>query len=77
MRFVDREVDLAVHSLKDLPTDPVPGLCLSAVSERARLPTLWSRPITHHSTLCPAARAWVPAVRAAGHNCCTREAIWS
>ncbi len=33
--LVDREVDLAVHSLKDLPTDPVPGLCLSAVSERA------------------------------------------
>ncbi|MGQ9574502.1 MAG: hydroxymethylbilane synthase [Thermoguttaceae bacterium] len=28
-------IDLAVHSLKDLPTEPVPGLCLAAVPERA------------------------------------------
>ncbi len=28
-------VDLAVHSLKDLPTDDVPGLCLTAVPPRA------------------------------------------
>ncbi len=28
------EIDLAVHSLKDLPTDPVPGLQLAAVLER-------------------------------------------
>ncbi len=29
------EVDLAVHSLKDLPTEPVPGLLLAAVPARA------------------------------------------
>lgn len=29
-----REIDLAVHSLKDLPTDPVAGLTLGAVPER-------------------------------------------
>ena len=29
------EADLAVHSLKDLPTTPVPGLSLAAVLERA------------------------------------------
>lgn len=28
------EIDAAVHSLKDLPTDPVPGLCLAAVPPR-------------------------------------------
>ena len=28
------EIDLAVHSLKDLPTDPVPGLTLGAVPVR-------------------------------------------
>ncbi len=28
------QIDLAVHSLKDLPTDPVPGLVLAAVPER-------------------------------------------
>ncbi|MCR4418842.1 MAG: hydroxymethylbilane synthase [Clostridia bacterium] len=29
------QVDLAVHSLKDLPTEPTPGLILAAVTERA------------------------------------------
>lgn len=29
-----REVDLVVHSLKDLPTDPTPGLVVAAVPER-------------------------------------------
>jgi hydroxymethylbilane synthase len=28
------EIDLAVHSLKDLPTDPVPGLTLGAILRR-------------------------------------------
>jgi len=30
----DDRIDLAVHSLKDLPTHPVDGLCLAAVPER-------------------------------------------
>lgn len=29
-----RQIDLAVHSLKDLPTEPVEGLCLAAVPPR-------------------------------------------
>lgn len=33
--LLDDRIDLAVHSLKDLPTDPVPGLVLAAVPERA------------------------------------------
>jgi len=32
--LLDQRIDLAVHSLKDLPTDEVPGLCLAAVPER-------------------------------------------
>ena len=32
--LVDGEIDLAVHSLKDLPTEPVEGLSLAAVPER-------------------------------------------
>ena len=32
--LLDGAIDLAVHSLKDLPTDRVPGLCLAAVPER-------------------------------------------
>jgi hydroxymethylbilane synthase len=33
--LLDRRIDLAVHSLKDLPTEQVDGLCLAAVPERA------------------------------------------
>ena len=32
--LLDGTIDVAVHSLKDLPTDPVPGLALVAVPER-------------------------------------------
>lgn len=33
--LLDDRIDLAVHSLKDLPTEKVDGLCLAAVPERA------------------------------------------
>jgi len=33
--MLDDRIDLAVHSLKDLPTEEVPGLVLAAVPERA------------------------------------------
>jgi len=33
--LLEGRIDLAVHSLKDLPTEPVPGLALAAVPERA------------------------------------------
>jgi hydroxymethylbilane synthase len=32
--LLDQRIDLAVHSLKDLPTEPVAGLLLAAVPER-------------------------------------------
>ena len=32
---LDGEVDLAVHSLKDMPTKLPDGLCLTAITERA------------------------------------------
>ncbi len=32
--LLDRRVDLAVHSMKDLPTDETPGLAVAAVLER-------------------------------------------
>lgn len=35
--LLDRRVDIAVHSLKDLPTTPVPGLIVAAVPARAPL----------------------------------------
>src|SRR5438105_6391338 len=33
--LLEGTVDLAVHSLKDLPTDPVPGLTIAAIPQRA------------------------------------------
>ena len=33
--LLDERIDLAVHSLKDLPTDVIAGLSLAAVPERA------------------------------------------
>lgn len=33
--LLDDRIDLAVHSMKDLPTDPVPGLAVAAVPPRA------------------------------------------
>ena len=33
--LLDERIDLAVHSLKDLPTETVPGLALAAVPQRA------------------------------------------
>jgi len=33
--LLEDRIDLAVHSLKDVPTEEVPGLCLAAVPERA------------------------------------------
>jgi hydroxymethylbilane synthase len=35
LALLDGRIDLAVHSLKDLPTVTAPGLCLAAVPERA------------------------------------------
>lgn len=32
--LLDNEVDFAVHSLKDLPTEDIPGLCLTSVPPR-------------------------------------------
>src|SRR5207237_7024696 len=33
--LLDGAVDIAVHSLKDLPTEPTPGLTIAAIPERA------------------------------------------
>lgn len=44
------EADLAVHSLKDLPTLPAPGLALAAISSREDWREAWISPV--------AARLW-------------------
>jgi hydroxymethylbilane synthase len=37
LALLDGRIDLAVHSLKDLPTNATPGLCLAAVPERSHV----------------------------------------
>lgn len=41
LALLENEIDLAVHSLKDLPTDPVVGLQLTAVPPREDVRDAW------------------------------------
>ena len=56
--LLDGRADVAVHSLKDLPTEPVDGICLAAVPKRASpwdalvLPRGSSSPLVE-SVTCP------------------------
>jgi hydroxymethylbilane synthase len=43
----DGQVDAAVHSLKDLPTEDVPGLTIAAIPERADVRDVWICPAGH------------------------------
>lgn len=44
--LLDGEIDLAVHSLKDLPTTPVEGLTVAAIPERAPIADVLISPQT-------------------------------
>jgi hydroxymethylbilane synthase len=58
------EVDLAVHSLKDLPTEPVAGLLLAAVPERESTADVFlSNQWTEFSQLPHAARVGTGSLR--------------
>ncbi len=62
--LLDGEIDLAVHSLKDLPTEPVPGLALAAVPERESiLDVLVSNHYGRLKDLPPAARVGTGSMR--------------
>jgi hydroxymethylbilane synthase len=50
----DGQVDAAVHSLKDLPTDDVPGLTVGAIPERAAVHDVWICPRGHSLDDLPA-----------------------
>ncbi len=62
--LLEDRVDLAVHSLKDLPTEPVPGLTLAAVPERGLVgDALLSRDGTLFADLPPGARIGTGSIR--------------
>lgn len=50
----DGQVDAAVHSLKDLPTEDVPGLTIAAIPERADVRDVWICPAGHNLDDLPA-----------------------
>ena len=62
--LLDHRIDLAVHSLKDLPTDPIDGLALAAVPPRERAgDALVSNRVTEFSALGPRARVGTGSMR--------------
>lgn len=52
----DGQVDAAVHSLKDLPTEDVPGLTIAAIPERADMRDVWICPAGHSLDDLPAGK---------------------
>ena len=70
--LLDERIDLAVHSLKDLPTEPVEGLVLAAVPPRERPgDVLVSREAADFDR-CRRGRASAPAARGDEPSCCMR-----
>lgn len=64
LALLDNRVDLAVHSLKDLPTDPVPGLTLAAVPPRGLVgDALLSREGVKFADLPPGAKIGTGSIR--------------
>ncbi len=62
--LLDERIDLAVHSLKDLPTEIVDGLCLAAVPEReSACDALVSRDGTSFQGLRPGATVGTGSLR--------------
>lgn len=62
--LLDDRIDLAVHSLKDLPTEAVPGLTLAAVPEReATGDALVSNTVSALAALPPGARVGTGSTR--------------
>jgi len=62
--LLDRRIDLAVHSLKDLPTDPVPGLAIGALLTREDPRDAWLARDGHSpADLAPGSRVGTSSLR--------------
>lgn len=61
--LLDQEIDLAVHSLKDLPTAPVPGLTIAAVPARESINDVLVGPYRALDELPPGARIGTGSLR--------------
>ena len=61
--LLDNEIDLAVHSLKDLPTADVPGLAIAAVPMRESVNDVLVGPFRHLDELPEGARIGTGSLR--------------
>ena len=69
-------VDLAVHSYKDLPTAPEPGLTLAAVPAREDLRDALVGPRRPHSASCRPAPRSAPVHPAGSPSCARSASAW-
>ena len=74
--LLEDRVDVAVHSLKDLPTIPEPGLELVAVPPRGPTGDAFVSRHTCGSTISPKGRSSAPAAFAGGRRCSTAGPIF-
>jgi hypothetical protein len=77
--LLDGRIDLAVHSLKDLPTEPIKGTVLAAVPPRESPRDALFQRVEKPSNNCHQARASQPAACGVKASCCTYGPIsrWS
>ena len=73
--LLEGEIDLAVHSLKDMPTVLPEGLCLTAVTKRLMPATLLSAINMLLSKHCRREQFWVLPVCAAKPSFCQHARI--
>lgn len=69
------EIDIAVHSLKDMPTEVPEDLVITAITERSIPGTRWSAPATIRLPRCRRGRGSAPPACAAGRKSSRRAPI--
>ena len=67
--MLDGSVDVAVHSLKDLPTQGPEELILAAVPPREDVADALIAPSSDSGGSSPGQRVWAPARYGGGLNC--------
>ena len=73
---LDGRIDLAVHSLKDLPTESCRGCCWRRCRRGRRRATFSSAGGTPRLRSCRGDREWGRGVSAAGRSCSMSGPIW-
>ena len=75
-RLLAGDVDVIVHSLKDLPTAPAPGIALAAVPPGRTRPTRCAPATDSRWTRCRVEPWWAPGHRGARPSCSVIGLTW-